>query len=258
MLFRTSGDRSVQRDRAPSPYNVPMASRRFRAVTLDAGNTLLYCDPPPPVIYAHHLSRYGPPVGPDEVEPVFRDAWLGMQQATPAGRDRYSCYPGGERAWWGAFVREVLRRLDHPAPWQQLLEDLWAAFSAAEVWHLYDDTYHTLERVRERRLKLAVVSNWDRRLPEILERLAIARLFDTIAVSSLEGVEKPAPEIFLRAVGRLGVAAAQTVHVGDSPRDDYQGAHDAGLTPVLIDRRRLFEDTGCRRIERLDALLEIL
>ena len=34
-----------------------------------------------------------------------------------------------------------------------------------EVWHLYDDTYHTLERVRERRLKLAVVSNWDRRLP---------------------------------------------------------------------------------------------
>ena len=105
-----------------------MSHQPFRAVTLDAGNTLLYCDPPPPVIYARQLSRYGPVVGPEEVEPVFHEAWTQMQQATPpGGRDRYSCYPGGERAWWGAFVRDVVRRLDHPAPWRPLLDDLYDA-----------------------------------------------------------------------------------------------------------------------------------
>lgn len=243
---------------ALSPYNGPVSDQTIRAVTLDAGNTLLYCDPPPPVIYAHHLSRHGRVVGPDEVEPAFRDAWRQMQQATPPGRDRYGCYPGGERAWWGAFVREVVRRLDHPAPWRPLLEDLWTAFSAPEVWHLYDDTYRTLERLRARRLKLAVISNWDRRLPEILDRLSIAPFFDTLAVSSLEGVEKPAPDIFRRTVDRLGVASAHTLHIGDSPRDDYLGARGAGVTSVLLDRRHLFADKGYRRIERLDALFEVL
>ena len=36
-----------------------MAREAITAVCLDAGNTLLYCDPPPPVIYADHLSRHG-------------------------------------------------------------------------------------------------------------------------------------------------------------------------------------------------------
>jgi putative hydrolase of the HAD superfamily len=235
-----------------------MSDSQFRAVTLDAGNTLLYCDPPPAVIYAQHISRLGPPVTPEEVEPVFRETWVLMQQATPSGRDRYSSYPGGERAWWGAFVREVLHRLEHPAPWRALLDDLYAAFSHTEVWRLYPDTLDTLQQLAKRGFKLAVISNWDRRLPEILDRLAIARYFDATAVSSLEGVEKPAPEIFQRTLGVLDVAPELAVHAGDSPRDDYLGAEAAGLTPVLVDRGRLYADTYYRRVERLDGLMALL
>ncbi len=189
---------------------------------------------------------------------MFREVWLQMQQATPPGRDRYSSYPGGERAWWGAFVREVLCHLDHPAPWHVLLDELYEAFRRADVWQVYPDAPGTLQQLAERRLRLAVVSNWDRRLAEILDRLAIAQFFDTIAVSSLEGVEKPAPEIFRRALGRLEVVPALAIHVGDSPRDDYLGAQAAGLTPVLVDRGRLHDDACYRRIERLDGLIELL
>lgn len=235
-----------------------MSDQPFRAVTLDAGNTLLYCDPPPPVIYARHISRHGWEVGAEEVEPVFREVWVQMQQATPPGRDRYSSYPGGERAWWGAFVREVLRSLDHPAPLQPLLDELFAAFARSEVWRLYPDTLATLQRLARRRLRLAVISNWDRRLPEILDRLAIARFFDTVSVSSVVGVEKPAPEIFRRTLELLEVAPALAIHVGDSPRDDYLGAQAAGLTPLLVDRNRLHADTCYRRIVGLDGLIELL
>jgi putative hydrolase of the HAD superfamily len=227
------------------------------AICFDAGNTLLYCDPSPAEIYARHLSGYGPPVRADEVEPAFRGAWEAMQLKTADGRDRYSSHAGGERAWWGAFVREVLARLDHPAPWQRLLDDLWSAFLDPELWRVFPETVHTVSTLGARGIPLAVISNWDRRLPDILSALALDRYFDVISVSSIEGVEKPAPEIFERTVARLGVSASEAVHVGDSPHDDYRGAQQAGLTPILIDRENLFNNHSYRRISSLAALLEM-
>jgi putative hydrolase of the HAD superfamily len=244
-------------------YNAAMLARASHrvsavaAITFDAGNTLLYCDPPPAVIYARHLSRYGRPVQAGEVEPVFRAAWEEMQRRTATGRDRYGSFPGGERAWWGAFVREVIRRLHHSAPWEPLLDDLWDAFLQPEVWQAYPETLDTVRKLGERGLRLAVISNWDRRLPEILAALDIDRLFDVLSVSSIEGVEKPSPEIFHRTLARLGVDARNAIHVGDSPHDDYRGAEDAGLTPILIDRDDMFSDQPYRRISSLDALLDM-
>ncbi len=235
-----------------------MPRARYSAVTFDAGNTLLYCDPPPPVIYAHHVSRYGPSVAPDEAARVFGEAWADMQRRTPTGQDRYGSHPAGEREWWGAFVREVLLRLDHPAPWQQLLDDLYEAFSRPDVWQLFPDTRDTLHRLSEQSIRLAVISNWDRRLPEILGHLAIDGSFDVITVSSLEQLEKPSTEIFHRTLRRLSVAPERAIHVGDSPREDYQGSEDAGMTPVLIDREGVFAKGGYRRIERLDSLVDLV
>jgi putative hydrolase of the HAD superfamily len=239
-------------------YNLSMSPAPPSAITLDAGNTLLFCDPPPPEIYARHLTRYGRPVTACEVAPVFAEAWAEMQQRTPVGADRYSSHPGGERAWWGAFVREVLRRLSHSAPWQPLLEDLYAAFAAADVWHPYPEAISTLSRLREVGIPLAVISNWDRRLPEILDNLGFSEFFGVVSVSSVIGFEKPSIEIFKCTLDGLGVSASGTIHVGDSPLDDYRGAERAGLVPVLIDRQGLFADNGYRRIESLSELVDLV
>lgn len=233
-------------------------SRAFDAVTFDAGNTLLRCHPPPRVLYAEALSRYGPVVTPDEVAPAFADAWVEMQRRTPSGLDRYSAHPGGERAWWGAFLREVLARLGHPAPWEPLLDDLYAAFARIEVWRAYPEVAGALEGLRATGVGLAVVSNWDRRLPEILEGLGLAGFFTVVVVSAREGVEKPASAIFHRALDRLGVAPQRALHVGDSPRDDYQGAEGAGLSAALVDRHRLFVGGPYRRLDSLEGVLELV
>jgi putative hydrolase of the HAD superfamily len=230
----------------------------FSAVTFDAGNTLLYCEPSPAEIYAAALGRHGRPVRPDRVAPVFAEAWAELQERTPPGIDRYSAHPGGERQWWGAFLREVLGRLDHDAAWEPLLDELYAAFSRPDVWRVYPETLVTLDAVRRRGRHTAVISNWDRRLPDILDVLGLTPLFDAITVSSLEGVEKPAPAIFERTLGRLGVDAGETLHVGDSPLEDYQGADAIGITPVLVDREARFLDNGYRRVDRLDGILELL
>ncbi len=227
-------------------------------ISLDAGNTILFCDPSPPVIYQQALGQHGRPVSAEEVAPVFRETWAEMQRLTRPGKDRYSSVEGGERAWWGTFLKKVLDRLDHDAAWQPLLDNLYAAFADPALWQVYPEVRSSLEQLSEQGYRFAIISNWDRRLPEILRGLDLEHFFETITVSSIEEVEKPAAEIFHRTLSRLGVAAAATVHVGDSPREDYQGAADAGLLPVLIDRKGLFRDDEYRRVAGLDGLFPLL
>ena len=228
------------------------------AVTFDAGNTLLYCDPSPAEIYAAVLARHGRAVSPDEVAPVFAAAWAELQERTPDGIDRYSSHPGGEKMWWGAFLREVLARLDHEAEWRPVLDELYAAFAEPGVWRVFPETRRTLDEIRRRGLATAVISNWDRRLPVILDGLGLTEDFDTVTVSAIEGIEKPAPGIFRRTLDRLGTRPDATLHVGDSPLEDYEGARAVGITPVLIDRPGAFAGNGYRRIDRLDRILDLV
>jgi putative hydrolase of the HAD superfamily len=50
------------------------------------------------------------------------------------------------------------------------------------------------------------------------------------------------------------VAPDEILHVGDSPRDDYEGAAAAGLVPRLLDRHGAFAGDSYRRIESLAEL----
>jgi putative hydrolase of the HAD superfamily len=235
-----------------------MPTTPITSITFDAGNTLLYCDPSPAEIYAVELTRHGRAVTPEEVEPVFAGAWAELQERTPLGIDRYGSQPGGEKQWWGAFLREVLARLDHDAEWEPLLEDLYAAFSRPEVWKVYPETLVTLETARDRGLRLAVISNWDRRLPEILDGLDLTRFFETVAVSAIEGVEKPAAEIFHRTLEKLGNRPENALHIGDSPLEDYEGSQAVGMSSLLIDRPGSFVGNGYRRIGSLGEVFGLL
>jgi len=228
------------------------------AVTFDAGNTLLHCDPTPPEIYSEALGRHGRAVAAEEVGPVFVAVWAEVQRRSPPGTDRYGSVAGGERAWWGAFVREVLLRLDHEAPWEVLLDELYEAFSRPEAWRAYPEAAEVLSALADAGVRLGIISNWDSRLPAILDALGLTDHFDTITVSSLERVEKPARAIFERTLERLGVLPADAVHVGDSPLEDYRGAEDAGMRPVLVDRAGLFAGSGMVRVESLHGLMDLL
>jgi len=232
-----------------------MCKPSLSAITFDAGNTLLYCDPSPSEVYARALSRHGRAVTADHVAPVFADAWAEMQVSTTPGQDRYRSEPGGERAWWGRFIRIVLGRLEHDALWQPLLDELYSEFSRPDLWHVFPEVQASLAELRQAGFRLAVISNWDTRLPQILDDLNLTRWFDHIAVSSLEGVEKPARDIFDRTVAHMGVPAERTAHVGDSPLEDYHGALNAGLLPVLIDRHGVFSGDGMRRVESIGEVL---
>jgi len=228
-----------------------------QAVLLDAGGTLIEARPAPPEVYAETLSRWGSPVDARQVAPVYQDVWAELTQLCPRGLDRYHHLKGGEREWWGEFLRRVLTRLGHPAPWEPVLRELFDAFADPTLWHVFPEVGEVLESLRSDGVRLAVVSNWDSRLPGLLGGLGLSGFFDDVLVSSLEGVEKPAPEIFRRAAGRLGVPAGACLHAGDSPLDDYRGAESAGMQAVLVDRAGIFND-GYVKVADLRELYDLV
>jgi len=228
-----------------------------QAVLFDVGGTLIEARPAVPDVYARTLSRWGSPVEAWQVAPVFQEVWTELTQLHPRGLDRYHHLKGGEWEWWGEFLRRVLVRLGHPAPWEPVLKELFAAFADPSLWQVFPEVNEALGKLRSSGLRLAVVSNWDSRLPRLLDGLGLAGFFNEVLVSSLEGVEKPGAEIFRRAATRLEVAVEACLHAGDSPLDDYRGAESAGMRAVLVDRAGIFND-GYVKVADLRELYDLV
>ena len=118
---------------------------------------------------------------------------------------------------------------------------------------MYPDVLPTLERLSESGVALAVVSNWDSFLPRLLELRGLAPFFRTVSVSAIEGTGKPDAEIFRRTCERLAVEPGDALHVGDSLREDFDGARGAGLSALLLDRT----DQHPGMADRIRSLSEI-
>ena len=110
----------------------------------------------------------------------------------------------------------------------------------------------TFTELRRRGFRLGVISNFDERLPRLLDALGLAAHLDAAVHSSAVGVEKPHPAIFEQLLHDLELPPAAVVHVGDSRRDDVEGAQAIGLHGLLLDRR------GHGDLARLDELLDQL
>lgn len=111
-----------------------------------------------------------------------------------------------------------------------------AALMGALRFEAFGDAAPALMDLRERGLRLAVVSNWDWSLTDVLGGLGLLPLLDAVLTSAEVGAAKPDPAIFEAALAAVGCAAADAVHVGDSAEHDVQGARAAGLQALLLAR----------------------
>ena len=215
---------------------------RYPIVLFDAGETLLAPRESFGAVYARVLATLGVELAATDLEQGLRAHWAETNAAMEPGTDRYAKERGGESAYWLQFVSGTLARtpgVPNPSALAiRALAPLREAFRDPNAWRVYDDVMPVLTELKEHGARLAIVSNWDSTLPGLLGALGLAAWFDTIVVSHLEGMEKPRPELFLRAVSRLGGTPEQALHVGDVPELDEAGARAAGMACVIVDRRR--------------------
>lgn len=109
-------------------------------------------------------------------------------------------------------------------------------FWRADTWAVFPDVLEGIGRLRERGLRVGVLSNADSRLVEFLDELGLLAHLDFTVVSAIEGTKKPDRRIFECALQRAGVDASAAVHVGDMYLEDILGARNAGVRAILIDR----------------------
>ena len=199
-----------------------MRRGRPRAIFFDVGGTLIRPRPSVGAVYASVARRYGIDRTADEMERTFRRVWAEMK------------HPGltvSRKEWWREFVFRVLGQ-EHEA----CFEDLFETFARPDAWQVFSDVEDTLQGARAHGLHVGVISNWDDRLRALLEKLGLAKHFDSQTISCEVGTEKPDAEIFLTALRTAGVTADETLHVGDGYEQDVCGAEKVGMRTILVDR----------------------
>lgn len=216
-------------------------ARNILAVTFDVGGTLISPWPSVGHVYAGVATKHGHPgISPELLNERFAAAWRGLDQFRH-GRDD-----------WAVLVDQVFDGLTGAPPSSSFFPELFEKFAEAEAWRIFDDVKPAIDALASLGINLAVISNWDDRLPPLLERLGLRKYFETVVVSCETGFSKPSPVIFEHAARKLGLAPEFILHVGDSLRDDLQGAEAAGFQARLIERGKTGSGPG-----RISSLLEL-
>ena len=206
----------------------------FKAIFFDAAGTLIYL----PQSVGHHYALVGRGVGlqldAEALDEAFGDCW-GKMPGRPAIEGPRE---DDDKGWWRDLVNRVLDRvapavseLDRDA----FFEAAYAHFAEAGVWEMYPEVPEVLAELQQR-FQLAVVSNFDGRLRMIFEHLGLTQFFAHVFLSSELGADKPDAEIYRRALQLTGVSADETLHVGDDPVRDWEGASAAGLSVFRLQR----------------------
>jgi putative hydrolase of the HAD superfamily len=216
-----------------------------RVVTFDAVGTLIRLLRPPGVIYAEEARLFGYVLDPARVQGAFRGAW---KTFAPPPESEGPC-PDDDRDWWRQLVVRTLEEARYRIiPFDDYFSTVYCAFTRPGVWELFPDVPVILTELRRLGIRLGVISNFDRRLYEILTGLGVFEAFEHIIISSEIGVRKPAGRIFEVAARRFNVEVTEMLHVGDENGADFRGARAAGLDALLVDHQ----------VSRLSSILSCL
>jgi len=102
----------------------------------------------------------------------------------------------------------------------------------------YPETLDTLKALKEKGMKLAIVTNsMQGNIDVIVEKYKLNDYFDKIFVSCDIGLLKQDKKCFAKVLKDLKIKKAEAVMVGDSMQTDIEGAENAGIKAVLVDRR---------------------
>lgn len=163
-----------------------------------------------------------------------------------------------EKGWWRNLVEAVFTGLGPFSRFDQFFDEIFERFRGREFWRIYDDVAPALTELKRRGFRLGVISNFDSRLYDVMRECGLDHFFDSVHISTRVGAAKPDPAIFQAALNYHAVEARRAWHVGDSLREDVEGAVTAGVNAILLDRDdRFAENAPAPRITSFDQLVTL-
>jgi putative hydrolase of the HAD superfamily len=144
-----------------------------------------------------------------------------------------------EYEWWYAIASQAfsqIEALEKFDDFDQFFQTLYEHFASEEPWFVYADVMPILKDWQQQGIQLGVISNFDSRLNQVLTHLELINFFNQIIYSSRYKIAKPDPRIFQFALDQFNCLPSQAWHIGDSLREDYNGANTLGIKAFLIQR----------------------
>lgn len=235
----------------------------IRTLFFDVGFTLLYPFPSDQEICQQVCTRLGLHLHLDQIARRLVEAEDFYWQRLRLNRQVWSS-DVVIKDFWIHYYMNMLRPFieEHDERrLRQLAEALTDEYNYHTSWQLYPDVLPTLEALRTSgRYTISAISDWGLSLGPILQRLQLNTYFEHLLVSALIGHAKPSSTLYETALKRSNSIADYSLHIGDSYTLDVLGARAVGMTPVLLDRKRLLrpEQVDCLLIHSLSDLLLLL
>src|SRR5271163_3054610 len=214
-----------------------MAERR--AIFFDVGNTLLF--PNRAKILAPISSHRHPTL----------EQWQSLERKTKQEFDQGMQRGLVDHSFWWIFHTHLLRQLGEDGGVRDVLVE--NTRKSANWDQILPGTHDALDRIR-RNFRIAVISNSDGRIEQVLSRCGIGDRFESVTDSGTVGVEKPRREIFQAALSAMKARPDESLYVGDLYSVDYVGASNAGMQAVLFDVSGAYRDRELPRVESLTQL----
>ena len=229
---------------------------RIKVIFFDAAGTLFHVKGSVGEIYVSYAEKYGFTRTGESLAAVKEAFKRAFHEAPPPifAMSDPTEIKRCERLWWFDIVHNVFYRVGMFERFDDYFEEVFHAFDGPEHWKLYPETLGVLKELKEQGFELGIISNFDTRLFNVLRSLGITDLLNTVTISSLAHAAKPAPWIFRLALEKHAVDPEEAAHVGDSIRDDVEGARQAGLCGILIARERARSGEAERQIAQAPTI----
>ena len=129
--------------------------------------------------------------------------------------------------------------------------------SIEKEWALDRSVFEVFKFLKDMKITIGLLSNFDSNLEDVLENLKILNMLDFVVVSAKIGLEKPNIEFYEYAKSIYNINVDETIYVGDSYELDYIPASEAGFTSFLIDRNDSMTKKA-NRLQSIDKIIEIV
>ncbi len=200
-----------------------------RAVFFDVDFTLIF---PGPMFrgegYQAFCTRYGIDVDPAK----FADA-VALAAPLLDGPDEAPYDP----ELFIAYTSRIIEGMGGRGPQLDACSrEIYEEWAACRHFELYDDVPGVLRTLVDAGIRVGLISNTQRCLVDFQAHFELDGLIAATVSSYEHGRMKPHPSIFEAALERVGAVATDSVMVGDSIRQDVEGALRAGMRAILLHR----------------------
>jgi len=125
-------------------------------------------------------------------------------------------------------------------------------------WCLFDESKFVLDEL-ENKYELGIISNGKQEQQiKKLNATGIINYFSTIVISSEIGIKKPDKRIFDHLIKKLNISPSHCYYIGDKPKTDIEGAENAGMNGIWINRKGENTELDILEIKSLNEIKKIL